>query len=116
MVPVRALIVVLAFSALGGSAHAQAPSPDLEVLRAQQAAAASRAIDQENQLQALDARLRADRAASPTERAVVRLPELPFTPPATTPAAQAARTYPSIPDAALADSNRRVREALKHRR
>jgi len=112
----RTLIVVTAVSIPAAAAHAQAPSPDIELLRAEQAAAQRRAIEQDNQLQALDTRLRAENAVAATERAVVRLPAPPYAPATTPSGAQAVQTYPSTPDAALADSDRRVREASRPRR
>lgn len=112
----RSLIFATALVAAAAPCNAQAPAPELEVLRAQQAAAQRRAIDQENQLQALDTRLRADSAAAPLEHAPVRLPVTPYPVPGAPSAAQAASSYPSIPDAALQDSNRRVQAAAKARR
>lgn len=112
---------LLAFSVLALAAPAAAQSIQLQLddLRAQQQAAERRAIDQANQMQALEARLRADQASADlaAQRAGARLPQLPYGDPSMTtrPAAPAA-AYPSVPDAVLADSNRRVQDAARNRR
>lgn len=88
---------------------------ELENLRAQQEAAARRAVAQSNELMALEARLRTEQAVSDLrlQRDAPRLPELPYVPPSSETAATAPPKYPSVPDALLADSNRRVREASR---
>jgi len=85
---------------------------ELDSLRIQQEAAARRAVAQANELTALEARLRTEQAVSDLrlQREAPRLPELAYAPPA---APAATPKYPSVPDALLADSNRRVREASK---
>ena len=90
------------------------PLFELENLRAQQEAASRRAVAQTNELQALEARLRTEQAVADLrlQRDAPPPPYLPYAPstsstPATTP------NYPSVPDALLADSNRRVREASR---
>lgn len=99
-------------------AAAQPGQFEIDALRAQQEAATRRAIAQENELSALDARLRAEQALADL-RLQRNPPPLPQSPYPTSPlAAQpgAAQTLPSIPDATLADSNRRVGEASQPRR
>jgi hypothetical protein len=91
----------------------------LDLLRAQQEAAQRRAVDQANQLSALEARLRAEQAVLDLrlQRGDVGPPPVPalrYEPPAGS--APAAARYPSIPDSALADSNRRVQAAAGNRR
>lgn len=114
MASLRILVALVAY-ALGSPAAAQVSVFELDNLRAQQEAALRRAIDQENQFQALDARLRADRAAAPTERAVVSLPTVPYPTSATPPEPPAPSAYPAMSDAALAESNRRIQDAVKRR-
>jgi len=81
----------------------------MDLLRAEADLAAPRAIDRDNQAMSLEARLRADRAAADIEAAARR--------PAPTLAPQAGPgPYASIPDAALAASEARVRAASKSRR
>jgi hypothetical protein len=107
--------VLLGFAA--SPAAAQTPSILLDDLRAQQQEAQRRAIDQSNQLMALEARLRAEQAAADLQRPAPAVPELRYKPAAGsgfTPAIPPG--YPSIPESMLADSNKRVREAAKERR
>lgn len=111
----------LSVLAIATPAAAQPVQLQLDDLRAQQQAAERRAIDQANQIQALEARLRADQASADlaAQRAGVRLPQLPYGDPSMTTrpaAAAAAAAYPSVPDAVLADSNRRVQDAARNRR
>lgn len=87
----------------------------LDELRAQQEAAQRRAIDQSNQLMALEARLRAEQATADLSRSAPRVPDLPYEPQSRG-APPIAAKFPSIPDAALADSNRRVQAAAGTRR
>ena len=76
-----------------------------------------RAIDQSNQLMALDARLRAEEAAAQLQRPAPRVPELRYKPAAGAGFTRALPpSYPAVPDAALADSNRRVQAAARNRR
>jgi hypothetical protein len=117
MVSMRHLIVAAALAATAASsAAAQHPQAVLEDLRMQQEAANRRAIDQSNQLMALEARLRADQASADLQRSAPRVPELRYEPSARRGTATAAARFPSIPDAALADSNRRVQAAARNRR
>ena len=90
----------------------------LDELRMQQQNAERRAIDQSNQLQAMDSRLRAEQAAADltAQRAGVRTPLLPNGDPTVNPIAAPLAQYPSVPDAALADSNKRVQDAARDRR
>lgn len=111
-------------------AMAQATSQiQLDDLRAQQQAAERRSIDQSNQFQAMEARARADQAAADlaTQRAGVVVPQRRYVDPVTGPGTapdrttgqpsnQATTAYPSVPDATLADSNKRVQDAVKDRR
>lgn len=87
----------------------------IDDLRAQQQLAQQRMIAQENELRAIESRLRTEQAVAEQQaaRAPFRLPEpIPGAPPRTIPIEK----LPSISDAALAESNRRVREAAKNRR
>jgi len=87
----------------------------LDELRAQQQLQQQRSVAQHNELMALDARLRTEQQAAriEAERRPVRLPEPPYPGP---PAMLDASRLPSIPDAALAASNRRVQEISQNRR
>ena len=113
MKPMRTIILSLAIATLAAPAIAQ--TPDLDVFRAQQEAATRRAVELENRLSTLDARLKADQAVADLQasRYPPSVPELRYAP--SVGAAPAAETpkYPSIPDAALADSNRRVQAISK---
>lgn len=112
----------MAALAIASPAAAQGLSPGdqilLDDLRMRQQAAERRAIDQANQLMALEARLQAERSVQDLRSQAVppRLPERPGEPPQdpASPSAVAA-PFPTIPDAALAESNRRVREATRRR-
>ena len=112
-------LVVLSLSALAVAtpALAQVTQSQLEDLRVQQQAAERRFIDQSNQLQALENRLRADQASADltAQRAGVRVPQLRYPDP-TVGASAVTPKYPSMPDAALADSNKRVQDAARNRR
>jgi hypothetical protein len=87
-------------------------------LRAQQQLLQQQQVAQHNELIALDARIRTEQhvARIQSERQPVRLPDLPYPVPAGS-ALGAIDTskLPSIPDAALAASNRRVQEISKNR-
>ena len=112
----RILIAALALvAATPAVAQPLAQQLQLDELRHQQQDAQRRAIDQSNQLMALEARLRAEQAAYELQRIAPRAPELRYEPARRTASAAAAK-YPSIPDAALADSNRRVQDAARNRR
>lgn len=112
-----ACLSVLAVVAASPAA-AQVTQFQLEDLRAQQQSAERRAIDQSNQLQALETRLRADQASAELaiQRQGVRLPQRPYADAVSPSASTASPRYPSMPDAALADSNARVRDAARNRR
>lgn len=86
----------------------------LDELRAQQQLLQQQSVAQHNELMALDARLRTEQQAAriQAERQPTRLPELPY--PAPMGSIDTSK-LPSIPDAALADSNRRVQEIAKNR-
>lgn len=114
-------LLLLAALAAAMPAAAQLPSTGdqilLDDLRARQQAAERRAIEQSNQLMALEARLQAQRAIQDlqAQAATPRLPTLPYEP-SERGRSSAAGAFPSIPDAALAESNRRIREAARDRR
>jgi hypothetical protein len=115
MAAMRTLILALSLAAAAaGPAAAQVPPNPID-LQAQQDAAARRAIARDNELGALENRLQTEQAVTQlqTQRLLPpRAPQLRYDPAitASTPTA-ATQKYPSIPDAALADSNRRVRAA-----
>lgn len=106
--------VALSAAVLTAAATAAAAQPTLQLqlddLRVQQEAAQRRAVDQSNQLMALDARLRAEQASADLQRRAAPVPELRYEPSTRGTATTSAR-FPSIPDSALADSNRRVQDA-----
>jgi hypothetical protein len=112
----RALVILLALAAAAPAA-AQTTQFDLDYLRAQQQAAQQREVAQHNELMALEARLRAEQAVVEQQlaRVPVRVPEPPYASPLP-PAKIDTSKLPSIPDATLADSNRRVQEAAGNRR
>ncbi|WP_293904730.1 hypothetical protein [Phenylobacterium sp.] len=120
MAPLRILVLGLLCAAAATPAFAQNTQLELDNLRAQQQAAQQRAIAQANESMALEARLRAEQAVADLrlQRTPPVLPELPYVTPASDAAraAAATATYPSIPDAALADSNRKVQDAAQTRR
>lgn len=119
----RALILCLA---LAGAAPAAAQDPSAAVLQSQilqmqaeQQLARMREVATANELTALEARLRTEQAVRQMEaaRAPVLMPTLPY------PDAALGKgtgvdisKLPSVPDAVLADSNRRVQEILKNSR
>lgn len=111
----RTLPLALVLTALATSAAAQTVTQfELDNLRAQQEAAARRAVAQDNELSALQNRLQTEQAVTQLQiqRSLApRLPEPVYGTPASAIAPAATPKYPSIPDAALADSNRRVRAA-----
>ena len=114
MEPMRTLIIALALGALATPVAAQSPVYEIDNLRAQQEAAARRAVAQDNELSALQNRLQTEQAVTQlqTQRLLPpRLPDLRYVPAASGAAPAATAKYPAIPDAALADSNRRVRAA-----
>jgi len=117
MVSMRTLILALVLAAAASPAAAQLNQFEIDNLRAQQEAAARRAVAQTNELSTLEARLKTEQALSDLrdQRNPPRAPELRYAP-AVTPAPGAMPRLPSIPDAALADSNRRVQAASQPRR
>lgn len=121
MTSMRALLLMLAFGAAAPAAaqdFGQAAAINqlrLDELRAQQQLLQQQQVAQHNELVAMEARLRTEQHAAriQAERAPVRLPQLPY------PAAAGnidTSNLPSIPDKALADSDRRVREISQNRR
>ena len=113
MAPVRTLTVALSLAALAAPAFAQNTQFELDNLRAQQEAATRRAVAQDNELTALEGRLRTQQAVADLQamRNPPRAPELAYAPAAYVPGPAATAKYPAIPDAALAESNRRVQAA-----
>lgn len=111
----------LATLAVATPAAAQLPSTGdqilLDDLRARQEAAERRAVEQANRLMALEARLQAQRAIQDLQAQGVNppVPRLPYEP-SERGRSSARITFPSIPDEALAASNRRVQEASRNRR
>ncbi|MFZ5718653.1 MAG: hypothetical protein ACOY5Y_04220 [Pseudomonadota bacterium] len=89
----------------------------LDDLRMRQQAAERRAVEQANQLMALEARLQAERAVQDLRMQATppALPRAPYASPSPDESSALAK-FPSVPDAALAESNRRVREAAANRR
>lgn len=119
MPPMRGVLLILALAASPAAAQVVGPidQMQLDALRMQQENAGRRLIDQQNQLMAAEAQARADRAVLELrlERDLpVRLPAPVAAPLPRT--ADAPGTFPSIPDAALAESNRRIRDATRDRR
>jgi hypothetical protein len=113
----RHLIAVAILASAASPVAAQILAPQVEDLRMQQEAAQRRAIDQSNQLNALENRLRAEQAAADLQRPPPRLPEIRYkaaTGVGFTPAMPP--NYPAVPDATLADSNKRVQDAARKRR
>jgi hypothetical protein len=122
MALMRSFLVALLFAAAATPAAAQSTFADLENLRVQQEDAARRSVALSNELMALESRLRTEQAIADLrlQRGGALLPELPYAP-AVTPAPRTSSSgvsskVPSIPDAALADSNRRVQAASQPRR
>ncbi|TAJ72522.1 MAG: hypothetical protein EPO51_10530 [Phenylobacterium sp.] len=115
----RTLIALSVLTLAGAApAFAQVNQFQLDDLRAQQQAAERRSIDQANQIQALEARLRADQASADmaAQRAGVYVPRLPAVDPTVKGASAAPPKYPTMPDSVLADSNKRVQDAARNRR
>ena len=120
MTVMRTLILVLALGAAIPAAaqdfgHARALDQlRLDELRAQQQLLQQQQVAQHNELMALEARLRTEQhsARIQADSLPARLPQLPY------PAAAGnidTSKLPSIPDKALAESDRRVREISKNR-
>lgn len=114
----RTFILTLAAVVAAPAAAQPMTQFELETLRAQQEAAQRRSIDQSNQFMALENRLRTEQAVQDQQaaRAGQPLPQLRYAPSAGRAPAAATPSYPSTPDAPLADSNRRVQDALGNRR
>lgn len=117
-------LVAFALLATAAPAGAQGLDPlnqaQLQDLRMQQEAFQRRAIDQANQLEAAAARQRAETATLDLQlqRGDVgprQAPGLRYEPPARSAAASLGK-YPSMPDAVLADSNKKVQDAARNRR
>jgi hypothetical protein len=115
--------VIILLMALGAAAPAAAQGLGqssvfdqlrIDELRAQQQLLQQQQVAQHNELMALDARLRTEQhvARIQAERAPVLLPQLPYPGPAGN---IDTSKLPRIPDKALADSDRRVREISKNR-
>jgi hypothetical protein len=118
----RTLIAVLVLAAAGAPAAAQdigvLTQSQIADLQMQQQLLQQRSVAQHNELFALETRLRTEQAVTDLQlqRALpVRLPQLPYPVAAPTGRIDASK-LPSIPDAALAASNRRVQEASQNRR
>lgn len=120
MEAMRAIALLLALGAAApAAAQGLGPSNTLDQLRmdelrAQQQLLQQQQVAQHNELMALDARLRTEQhvARIQAERAPVLLPQLPYPAP---PGSIDISKLPRIPDKALADSDRRVREISKNR-
>lgn len=117
----RVLIVTAALAA-AAPAWAQSPTPYTDQLRlgeiqAQQDLARNRMVAQENELMALEARLRTEQALRDiqVQRSLPPLPTLPDDPKRPPPALDTSRIA-TIPDDRLEASNERVREAAETRR
>jgi hypothetical protein len=112
----RAFVLGLIVAAIAATAAAQTLNQfEIDNLRAQQQAAQQRAIAQSNEQMALEARLRADQAVANLQAPQPRVPQMIYQP-ANSAAPVAAAKYPSVPDAVLADSNKRVQDAAANRR
>jgi hypothetical protein len=113
----RPLLIALALSAATPAAAQIPGNPGYDYLRAQQEAAQRAAVARQNELMALEANLRAQQAINDLEfrRAVpVQAPQLPY--PQSVgggPTSIDLSKLPSIPDAALAASNKRVQEIAR---
>jgi hypothetical protein len=119
MESMRAILASLILAAAATPAAGQVPLNAFELndLRARQDAAERAAVARSNELMSLEARLRADQAVADLQalRAPPAIPNLRYDPPLTG-ASKAPSKYPSMPDAALAESNRRVQAAAANRR
>lgn len=119
---VLALALALALNAAAAPASAQlitpAAPPSLPdpLVAVQQEQLRQQLIDQQNQIVALQAQLRAEQGIQEAQRLGVspRLPPVDVTPGRPLPQIDT-RQLASIPDAALADSNRKVLEAVGKR-
>lgn len=117
----RALILLLALAAAAPAAAQDISGLNqlqFDALRAEQSAAQLRAINEVNERMALESRLRAQQAILDLQlqRALpAQVPVLPYAS-ATPPGPLDVSKLPQIPDAALAESNKRVRDAVKNPR
>lgn len=114
MVAMRTLLAMAAVAAASpAAAQGLGDQILLDDLRMRQQAAERRAIEQANQLMALEARLQADRSIEDlrTQAVPPRLPQLSSRRPDGVSPSAATTQFPAIPDDVLAESNRRVREA-----
>ena len=113
----RVLLVSLALAAAASPAAAQLTQFQLDDLRARQEASERASVARSNELMALDARLRADQAVADlqAQRMPLANPSLLYKPPLSG-ASPTTQRYPSMPDSALAESNRRVQAAAANRR
>jgi len=112
------LAVLLAAAAVPAAGQALT-HVELDTLRVQQEATARHAVALANELTALESRLRTEQALADlrAQRAAPPVPSLRYEPsPFAATAAVTLPSFPTTPDAILADSNRRVREASKPRR
>ena len=113
----RALLAILAVLACASSASAQISHETIARemdLQAQQQMQRQRSIALENQLNALDARVQSEQRLRDVQAARPPAFQSPADP--STPRPLTAGGYASIPDAALAASNARVRAASQNRR
>lgn len=112
-------LLALALLTTAGPAFAQTDHRTLareQELRVQQQMLQQRSIALENQLNAIDARVRTEQALSDLRVQQLTPPlRLPDDPAAISPSI-AQGGFASVPDDRLADSNRRVREASGNRR
>ena len=118
MLRMRPVLVVCIIGLVAASPAAAQPGTfESETLRLQQDAARRDAVNLSNELNALDARVRTEQALSDLrqQRQGVPVPQLHDDPPPRMGAVAPPATliYPSTPDAILADSNRKVREASR---
>jgi hypothetical protein len=119
MAPMRVILLSLALAAVAAPASAQLTQFELDNLRMQQQDIQRRAIEQQNQIMSLESRLRAEQAIADLQaqqRFAPRVAGAPYEAHAAPAAVSASAKYPSMPDAALADSNRRVQAAASNRR
>lgn len=114
----RTALVLIALAVAAPAAAQGVPSLQLDALRMEQQAGQQRMVDLQNQLMAQESQSRADRAAAQLQQQrelPARPPELRYDP-ASGAALPANPAYPITPDAALADSNRKVQDAARNRR
>lgn len=114
---VALLVLLAAAPAAAQDTNAAVLNAQIMQMQAEQQLARMREVATSNEMMALEARLRADEAVRRLEasRAPVVLPTLPY-PEAGLGVGTGIDTskLPTIPNAALADSNRRVQEILKN--